>query len=111
MSQFCQQRGGRRIVQMAIVTSDTRFQTRVVGSVRQQRAIMIALQDQCLTAFERASDMLRHMPDIGEQTEPLLAVAEHILHRLVGVVRHRKRLDMKVVDDERPVAVDLDAAW
>lgn len=93
------------IVQMAEPAADAFFKRPGIRPVHQHIQIVVAFQHQCVAAAQHMLDMRRGDAGIGQHAQLARAIAQHVLHRLPGVMRDGKRLDVQVADGERGMAV------
>ena len=101
----------RRLIvfQMAETPGDPLLQGRRIARRRQQRLVVVALQHQRIAGTQHFNDMGRDATTVGEHAKTVPAVAEGVLYRFAGIVRHGERLDFESTDRERRVTVDQTA--
>ena len=68
--------------------------------------IVVAFEHQRVAPGETVFDMRRRDAEIGKDTHAAGAVADHVLHGLARIVRHRDRNDLEHADRESLVAVE-----
>ena len=96
----------RRLIADGMIAADPALQRRRVVAGREHRPVVVALEKQRAESAECGDDVWRWPADVRQQAQPGVAVLEDELHRFAGVVRHRKRLNFKLANGKRTVAID-----
>jgi len=101
-----EQRRRRLVVQMAEAARDALLERPRVVAIRQHVEIVVAFQHERIAAAEARLDKARRRADVGQDAEPMLAIAHDELHRIARIVGHRERPHFQHPDRERIVAVE-----
>ena len=86
---------GREVVQMPQSPTDAGLQRPGVGRGRQQRAVVVALQQQRIAPGQVFQDVVGGTARVGEYPQALRTIAEGHLQRLLGVVGHGVGRDLQ----------------
>ena len=101
-----EQGAGGLVVEMAEARRDPLLERRRIVAVFEHVEIVIAFEHQRVAAGEAGLDVRRRDAEVGQHAHAPRAVADHVLHRLARVVRHRDRHDLERADRESLVAVE-----
>ena len=101
-----EQRAGGPVVEMAEAGRDALLERRRIAAVLQHVEVVIALEHQRVASGQAVLDVQCRDAEIGEDAHAPGAVADHVLHGLARVVRHRDRNDFEHAYREPLVAVE-----
>ena len=103
-----QDRGRCRVGKVSIIAANTALQgLGVAWIVREQRLVMVALQDQGIQARVGTTDVGRSVADIGQDAQSGATIINHVLDRLPRIVRHRDRQHPESGQIESGVGLNL----
>ena len=93
---------------MAEGSGDSLLERMRIIAVRQQVEIMIAFENQRVTARKAPLDAARRRAKIGQHAQSPRAIGDDELHGLARVMRHRERMDLERADGEHVMAVETE---
>ena len=95
VSSAASSRRRRLVVQMAEAARDALLERVRIVAALEQVEVVVAFEHQRVAAGQARLDVRRRDAEVGQHAEAARAVADHELHRLARVVRHRERADLE----------------
>ena len=95
------QRRRRPVGKVSLITSDALFEAPRAVRFVQKRLVVVGFDDHCAAFTQPFAQCIRYHPDVRGDADHQTSGRKDKPDRIVGIVRHRKRMNGKIADRKR----------